>query len=174
MIEAMNAQPPPVVAVDLPSGINGTSGAVMGARRQRHADRDLLSQEARPSASARPASLRRDHRSPISAFPTAVLARIGPKTFENTPQLWRSAFPVPRMSGHKYDRGHAVVVSGPSWSTGAARLAARGALRAGAGLVTIASPREALAVNAAPTSRSWCGRSMAPSELTRVSCRPPA
>ena len=71
------------------------------------------------------------------------------QTFENTPQLWLAHFPRPQLSGHKYDRGHAVVASGPSWSTGAARLAARGALRAGAGLVTIASPREALSVNAA-------------------------
>jgi hydroxyethylthiazole kinase-like uncharacterized protein yjeF len=58
-------------------------------------------------------------------------------------------FPVPQAGGHKYLRGHAVVVSGGPSSTGAARLAARGALRAGAGLVTIASPRAALPVNAA-------------------------
>jgi hydroxyethylthiazole kinase-like uncharacterized protein yjeF len=82
-------------------------------------------------------------------IPENVLARIAPRTFENVPKLWRAHFPAPRYDGHKYDRGHAVVVSGPSWSTGAARLAARGALRAGAGLVTIASPREALTVNAA-------------------------
>ncbi len=71
------------------------------------------------------------------------------KTFENVPALWRALFPRPEIDGHKYDRGHAVVVSGPVWSTGAARLAARAALRAGAGLVTIASPRDALTVNAA-------------------------
>src|SRR5262249_11602902 len=72
-----------------------------------------------------------------------------PQTFENDPGTWQAAFPVPRMDGHKYARGHAVVVSGDIASTGAARLAGRGALRAGAGLVTVASPREALAVNAA-------------------------
>src|SRR5262249_11064068 len=58
-------------------------------------------------------------------------------------------FPVPRPDGHKYSRGHAVVLSGGIASTGAARMAARGALRAGAGLVTIASPPAALVVNAA-------------------------
>lgn len=67
----------------------------------------------------------------------------------NEPALWRSAFRWPTADGHKYDRGHALVVSGGLTSTGAARLAARGALRAGAGLVTLASPRDALAVNAA-------------------------
>jgi len=77
-----------------------------------------------------------------------VLSEIAPRTFENIPSLWQTSFPLPRIDGHKYDRGHVVVVSGGLASTGAARLAARGALRAGAGLVTLASPRDALAVNA--------------------------
>src|SRR5262249_57595896 len=63
--------------------------------------------------------------------------------------FWGMAVPRPAWRGHKYSRGHAVVLSGGASTTGAARLAARGALRAGAGLVTIASPREALAINAA-------------------------
>jgi ADP-dependent NAD(P)H-hydrate dehydratase / NAD(P)H-hydrate epimerase len=82
-------------------------------------------------------------------IPAATLATIKPQTFLNEPALWRPQFPFPRPDGHKYSRGHAVVLSGGVASTGAARMAARGALRAGAGLVTIASPREALAVNAA-------------------------
>ena len=77
-----------------------------------------------------------------------VLDEIRPLTFENIPDLWRGSFPVPRIDGHKYARGHAVVVSGDMSATGAARLAARGSLRAGAGLVTLASPRDALAINA--------------------------
>jgi ADP-dependent NAD(P)H-hydrate dehydratase / NAD(P)H-hydrate epimerase len=66
---------------------------------------------------------------------------------ENGPGLWR--YPWPQASGHKYSRGHCLVVSGPAHATGAARLAARGALRIGAGLVSLASPADALAVNAA-------------------------
>jgi hydroxyethylthiazole kinase-like uncharacterized protein yjeF len=82
-------------------------------------------------------------------IPAAVLEQIRPRSFANMPGLWTGYFPVPRVEGHKYARGHTVVVSGDLSHTGAARLAARGALRAGAGLVTLASPREALAVNAA-------------------------
>ena len=82
-------------------------------------------------------------------IPASVLGPIAPKTFANEPPLWRAEFPWPRPESHKYARGHAVVVSGPVYSTGAARLGARGALRIGAGLVTVASPRDALEVNAA-------------------------
>ncbi len=77
-----------------------------------------------------------------------MLDEIGPQTFENDPDFWGTAFPVPRIDGHKYARGHVLAVSGDAAATGAARLAARGALRAGAGLVTLASPRDALAINA--------------------------
>ena len=78
-----------------------------------------------------------------------MLATVKPTTFADEPGLWLADYPWPKFDGHKYLRGHAVVMSGPVQSTGAARLAARGALRAGAGLVTVASPRDALAVNAA-------------------------
>src|SRR5262249_45700765 len=78
-----------------------------------------------------------------------VLEEIRPQAFENDPDFWRSAFPVPRVDGHKYARGHVLAVSGDVAATGAARMAARGALRAGSGLVTVATPRDALVINAA-------------------------
>jgi hydroxyethylthiazole kinase-like uncharacterized protein yjeF len=148
MIEAMNAQAAPILAIDLPSGINGSTGAVMGTAV--NATQSVTFFRKKVGHMLLPGRL---HCGRVSVadigIPATVLAEIGVQTFENTPQLWRGVFPRAQVGGHKYDRGHAVVVSGPLWSTGAARLAARAALRAGAGLVTIASPRDALAVNAA-------------------------
>lgn len=65
-----------------------------------------------------------------------------PITKDTLPDLMKAA-------SHKYNYGHALVLSGGAGKTGAARLAARGALRIGAGLVTIGSPRSAMFENAA-------------------------
>ncbi|MEM8648367.1 MAG: NAD(P)H-hydrate dehydratase, partial [Pseudomonadota bacterium] len=68
---------------------------------------------------------------------------------ENGPALWGAEFPALAQNAHKYHRGHTLSVSGPPLSTGASRLAARGALRAGSGLVSVAGTSDALAVHAA-------------------------
>ena len=150
MIAAMNADGAGsrIYAVDLPSGINGTSGAVMGLAVE--AAETITFFRRKPGHVLLPGRL---HCGVLTVadigIPAATLATIKPQTFVNEPALWRTQFPVPRPDGHKYSRGHAVVLSGGIASTGAARMAARATLRAGAGLVTIASPRAALAVNAA-------------------------
>ena len=148
MIRAMNASPAPAIAVDLPSGVNGTSGAVMGIAVD--ATQTVTFFRRKTGHLLLPGRL---HCGPIHVadigIPDRVLEAIKPRTFHNDPALWGGAFPRPTAEGHKYSRGHAVVVSGGVSTTGAGRLAARAALRVGAGLVTLASPREALAVNAA-------------------------
>jgi NAD(P)H-hydrate epimerase len=66
-------------------------------------------------------------------------------SLENSPDLWRSALPRLKPDGHKYDRGH-VIVLGAETLTGAACLAADGAMRIGAGLCTIYAPPETVSV----------------------------
>ena len=147
MIEAINANGAPVLAVDLPSGINGTTGAVMGTAVR--AVETITFFRRKPAHLLLPGRLHCGRvRVADIGIDAGVLTEIAPKTFENVPASWNQAFPIPTMEGHKYSRGHVVVVSGGIAATGAARLAARGALRAGAGLATLATPREALAVNA--------------------------
>jgi hydroxyethylthiazole kinase-like uncharacterized protein yjeF len=148
MIEAINANGAPVLAIDLPSGVNGATGAVMGVAI--NAKETVTFFRRKPGHLLMPGRMHCGRvRVADIGIAAGVLSEIQPQTFENTPQFWRGSFSVPRIDGHKYARGHAVVVSGDIAATGAARMSARGALRAGAGLVTLASPRDALIVNAA-------------------------
>jgi hydroxyethylthiazole kinase-like uncharacterized protein yjeF len=84
---------------------------------------------------------------------------LGASTAPGAPAIARAVDPTARAevpallgkgarSGHKYDNGHALVLSGPMGRSGAARLAARAALRVGAGLVTVAAPGSAMLENA--------------------------
>jgi NAD(P)H-hydrate epimerase len=148
LIAGVNEGGLPVVAVDVPSGIDGSTGEVRGVAIRATATVTFF--RPKPGHLLLPGRL---HCGALTVadigIPESVLAAIEPRTFANEPALWLSHYPWPREDGHKYARGHAVVVSGSVYSTGAARLGARGALRVGAGLVTVASPRDALLVNAA-------------------------
>ncbi|CAM3760667.1 Bifunctional NAD(P)H-hydrate repair enzyme [Bordetella sputigena] len=137
----------PVCAVDTPSGVDGGTGAVRGI--------------AVPAACTvtffrkKPGHLLLPGRALCGelvvadiGIPPSVLDTIQPQAHENVPAAWLPRVPWPRMDGHKYARGHAVVMGG-AVMTGAARLSALAAARVGAGLVTVAAPSPAWAVYAA-------------------------
>ncbi len=167
VIAAVNAHPCRVIAADIPSGVDGATGAVRGAAIR--ADETVTFFRRKPGHLLMPGrTLCGTLRVADIGIDAAVLDRIRPTDFANEPALWGDAFPMPRLDGHKYHRGHAVVVSGGMTRTGAARLAARGALRAGAGLVTLASPPEALAVNAAQLTAIMLERMEGPAGLASI------
>ena len=145
-IDAVNRSGVPIIAVDLPSGINGRDGRIMGTAID--ARETVTFFRLKPGHLLLPGRSRSGHVIVADIGIAAdVLDTIRPNTWRNAPAIW--TLPPLATDGHKYSRGHVLVVSGPATRTGAARLAARGALRAGAGLVTVASPPDALAVNAA-------------------------
>ena len=156
-----------VVAVDVPSGVDGTTGAVRGAAIE--ADATVTFFRLKPGHLLMPARAKCGtiNCAQIGIKPE-TLRQIAPQAFWNVPEFWRAALPVPKIDAHKYSRGHALVVSGSLSFTGAARLAARGALRAGAGLVTVASPGDALAVNAAALTAIMVRRSDGPKGLADI------
>jgi NAD(P)H-hydrate epimerase len=142
MVEALNDLP--VVAVDIPSGVSGDTGQALGGVYVRAALTVTFFRK-------KPGHLLLPGRALCGE---TVVADIGipaqaanSQLHENNPGLWK--FPWPGLEGHKYSRGHCVVMSGPAHATGAARLAARAALRVGAGLVSVASPPDAVLVHAA-------------------------
>jgi NAD(P)H-hydrate epimerase len=135
-----------VVAVDTPSGLPGDGTPPQGAVFRT----DLTATFVRK----KPAHLLLPGRALCGetivadiGSPEAALAEAGVMLWENSPELWE--LPWPGLTAHKHARGHAMVVTGGAGKTGAGRLAARAALRVGAGLVTALSPPDAAAENAA-------------------------
>ncbi|MCF8499942.1 MAG: NAD(P)H-hydrate dehydratase [Rhodospirillum sp.] len=141
------------VAEDMPSGPHGDTGRILGAA----APCALTVTFFRP----KPGHLLHPGRDLLGdlvvadiGIPDSVLGSLDPDCAANTPGLW--VLPRPGTAGHKYDRGHAVVMGGARM-TGAARLAARGARRVGAGLLTIACAEAAFPLYAGdqPGAMVW-------------------
>ncbi len=146
VVEAIGERVLPLVAIDVPSGVDGASGAVRGTAPRAAATVTFFRKK--PGHFLLPG---RDHCGEIVlakiGIPDRVLDHVVPDTAANEPAWWLSAVPRPSSASHKYTRGHALVAGG--MMTGAARLAAKSALRVGAGLVTLAAPEVAFPIYAA-------------------------
>ncbi len=137
-----------VLAVDVPSGIDGETGKIRGAAVEASASVTFF--RLKPGHLLLPGrTLAGAIRLADIGIPASALASIAPQAFVNAPAVWGDVLPRPNADSHKYARGAALILSGSGHHTGAARLAARAALRAGAGIVSVASPPDAVAVNAA-------------------------
>ncbi len=148
MVEAVATTRLPVVAVDVPSGIDGDTGEVRGAA----AKACLTVTFHRP----KPGHLLLPGRAYVGELVVAdigisesVTAALDIRLWANRPQLWQRLLPRRTAASHKYSYGHGLVLGGGVASSGAARMAARAALRAGAGLVTVVCPEAALDLYAA-------------------------
>lgn len=134
----------PVVAVDVPSGLDGATGEVRGFCKA--AELTVTFFRKKPGHVLMPGrALRGELVVADIGIPPNVLEDVAPKALENNGPLISGK----AAASHKYTRGHAVIVSGGPLNTGAARLAAQAALRSGAGLVTLIGTKDALAVHAA-------------------------
>lgn len=147
-VERLRGHDGPIVAVDVPSGVDGASGAVLGTA----APATLTVTFCRP----KPGHVLLPGRDLVGelvvadiGIPDAIVAAQDEGIRRNDPALWRHLVPQRTSDSHKYRFGHAVVIGGPPHATGATRLAARAALRVGAGLVSVAAAPESLPVYAA-------------------------
>ena len=135
LFDKVRAKKIPVIAADVPSGMNATTGAIAeGALKPALTVifcRKKIAHVLQPSRSF----CGKQHLVTVP-IPDAEIAALGTQTFENAPALWLNDFPFPKAEMHKYDRGHVVVYGGAD-RTGAACLAAHAAQRSGAGVVSI-------------------------------------
>jgi len=160
----------PVLAVDVPSGLNGDTGqagdVVLAARHTvtffRRKPGHLLAPGRYVSGRVSVADI---------GVPESVLeaqsvcaAEMAP-VWANAPELWWHLLGEPAQDGHKYTSGHTLVVSGALEMSGAARLSARAALRIGSGLVTVAAPPDALSAHASQFSAIMLVAGQTPDDL---------
>jgi NAD(P)H-hydrate epimerase len=155
----------PLVAIDVPSGVMGDTGASVGAAQ---AACTVTFARKKPGHVLFPGrALCGEVVVADIGIPSGVFDSLGIDTWENAPSLWLAQLPRAESAGNKYTRGHALLCGGYPMP-GAARRAARAAARVGAGLTTIAVPEIAFPVYAAALTSIMVQPLAQHSDLTRL------
>ena len=167
LIKAVNEADALRVAVDMPSGVDGSSGSIRGIAVA--ADHTITFFRAKPGHYLEPGRSRRGALHVVDiGICDDVLHTIEPGCRLNAPDEFARFIPIPGAVAHKYSRGSALMVSGDACNTGAARLAAMSALRVGAGLVTVAASEAALPILASHLTAIMLRRADNARELARL------
>ena len=136
----------PVIAIDVPSGVAGDSGAANAAAA---ATCTITFARKKPAHLLLPGrALCGDILVADIGISAQVIAALEVDVWENQPSSWLQQLPLSRPAGNKYSRGHALLYGGYPM-TGAARMAARAAARIGAGLTTVAVSEQGFPIYAA-------------------------
>jgi hydroxyethylthiazole kinase-like uncharacterized protein yjeF len=139
VISLMNLSGRPIVAVDLPSGLDADSGQILGTAIQASLTVTLARPKRGLYIGDGPNIAGTIRVGDIGIPPELVaVAKIPLKLLD--PASLRIFLPKRKRAAHKGSFGHAGIIAGSSGKTGAAAMAALGALRSGAGLVTVAIP----------------------------------
>nr|WP_244532339.1 NAD(P)H-hydrate dehydratase [Methylocapsa palsarum] len=147
MLEALKTRRIPTCAIDVPSGLDGANGNVLGAVAP--ADLTVTFFRKKPGHLLFPGrGLCGDVVVADIGIQTAVLDVINARTWENGPEIWLDVYPWPEPESYKYERGQVLILGGEA-ITGASRMTAAAAARAGAGMVTLAAPAKVWSIYAA-------------------------
>ncbi len=140
---SINSAGVPIISIDVPSGLDGLTGHAWGACIKANLTITFFRKKPghvlMPGRSLCGEVVMRD-----IGIQSSALDLIDIRVWENTKPI----LPTMASDGHKYRRGHALIISGRKFQTGASRLAAHAALKIGAGLVTICGEADAVAVHA--------------------------
>jgi NAD(P)H-hydrate epimerase len=138
LVEALKTRRMNICAIDIPSGLDGATGAVRGAAAP--ADLTVTFSRKKPGHLLFPGrGFCGDVVVADIGTPDSVIEDIAPSTWENGPDLWLGNYPWPEPESYKYKRGEVLILGGEAL-TGASRMTAMAASRAGAGMVTLAAP----------------------------------
>jgi hydroxyethylthiazole kinase-like uncharacterized protein yjeF len=142
ILNIIDKHPAPVIAIDIPSGIDCNNGKILGFAA--YCDLTITFSTLKTGHILLPGSEKINKIKILDiGISKNIINKIEPNVKINNKNEWVKEIVWPKIDDHKYSRGYSLIIGGPKNMTGASRLAAMSAQRAGSGIVALATEKEA-------------------------------